>query len=156
MTYTPGEHVYLAAPFFNDAQTNLCDFIEGFEKTNRPIYSPRKDGGVLRPNATNAECNEVFNGNTIAMSTARWMLAVIDDFDTGVLWEMGYAHAKGIPTLGYSDIEGRGLNVMLAGSCDLGFINGRTELSELLSFPPQRRHSWLEPFPRNTWRGEIQ
>ena len=155
MTYQPGEHIYLAAPFFNDTQRDLCDFIEGCETGNRPIYSPRKDGGVLKPDSTNSERNEVFSGNTVAMSTARWILAVIDDFDTGVLWEMGYAHGKGVPTLGFSDVEGRGLNVMLAGSCNLGFINGRTELSRLLSSPPGVQTLW-EPFPRNTWSGEIQ
>ncbi len=151
MTYKPGVHIYLAAPFFNDIQRSLCDFIEGFETDDQPIYSPRKDGGVLRPDSTNSERLEVFTGNTTAMSSARWVLAVIDDFDTGVLWEMGYAHARVIPTLGYSDVEDRGLNVMLAGSCDLGFINGRANLFDLLDSVDV----W-EAFPRNTWRGEIQ
>ena len=149
MTYRPGQHIYFAAPFFNDAQRNLCDFVEGFETDVKPIYSPRKDGGVLKPGSTNSERNDVFRGNTRAMDIARWVLAVIDDFDTGVLWEMGYAHARGIPTLGYSDVEGRGLNVMLAGSCDLGFTNGREDLGNML-------RSMTEDWPRNTWSGEIQ
>ncbi len=155
MTYRPGAHIYLAAPFFNDIQTGLCDFIEGFETNAQPIYSPRKDGGVLKPDSTNSERLEVFVSNTMSMSTAQWMLAVIDDFDTGVLWEMGYAHAKAIPTLGYSDVEGRGLNVMLAGSCDLGFVSGRSELETVLQRTQAHPNIW-EAFPRNTWRGEIQ
>lgn len=153
MTYKEGWHIYLAAPFFNDEQRDLCTFVEGLsiraEGTEGwPIYSPRLDGGVLKPDSNDFERQEVFESNTNAIGNASWVLAVIDNFDAGVLWEMGYAHAVKTPTLGYSDVEGRGLNVMLAGSCDLGFINGREALKEILTR--------TSPFPRNTWRGKIQ
>jgi nucleoside 2-deoxyribosyltransferase len=81
-------------------------------------------------------------------------LAVIDDFDAGVIWEMGYAHARGKSILGYSDIEGRGLNVMLAGCCNLGFVNGRSALTDIM-----KQHNLLPDgsyFPKNTWSGHIQ
>lgn len=151
MTFNPGQHVYLAAPFFNDAQRDLCTFIEEFETSSLLIYSPRKDGGVLKPDASDEDRERIFSENVTAIEAARWTLAVIDDFDTGVLWEMGYAYAKGIPILGYSDVEGRGLNVMLAGACALGFANGRASLGSLL-----RAKSIWGVFPRNTWAGEIQ
>ena len=151
MTYSPGKHIYLAAPFFNDAQRELCSFIEAFERPDLPIYSPRKDGGVLRPDASNEQRQEIFDSNCSAIFGASWVLAVIDDFDTGVIWEMGFAWGSSIDMLAYSDVPGRGLNVMLAGSCNLGFINGRTELEKLMTsqFP-------ILNMPRNTWRGEIQ
>lgn len=145
MVFKEQEHVYLAAPFFNDKQRELCDFIEAH---NAVIYSPRKDGGVLKPDSSNEERKEIFESNTNAIDSAAWVLAVIDDFDAGVLWEMGYAWGVKKDTLGYSDVEGRGLNVMLAGSCNLGFINGRQQLSAILN---KRTY-----FPYNTWRGEIQ
>lgn len=151
MTFKAGQHIYLAAPFFNEEQRDLCTFIEEFESDHRLIYSPRHDGGVLKPDSSNEQRAEVFNDNCFAIIGARWVLAVIDNFDTGVLWEMGYAHAKGIPMLGYSDVEGRGLNVMLAGACDLGFANGRAILGSLF-----RAENIWDAFPRNTWSGEIQ
>lgn len=151
MTYKPGKHIYFAAGFFNDEQRSLCDFVEGLESEWTPIYSPRKDGGVLKPDSSDQVRKEVFDSNTISIATANWVLAVVDDFDAGVMWEMGYAHAKGIPTLGYTDHKDRGLNVMLAGSCNLGFIQGRDDLEAAFKMLQVGE----EPFPRNTWGGRI-
>ncbi len=153
MTYTPGKHVYLAAGFFNDEQKNLCSFVESLETSVMPVYSPRLDGGVLTPASTNDTISELFESNKAAIVVASIVLAVIDDYDPGGLREMGYAHAKHVPALGFSDVEGRGLNVMLAGGCVLGFINGRDNLGELL-----REWNGVNDsvFPRNTWSGEIQ
>lgn len=151
MTYAPGRHVYLAAPFFNDQQRDLCEFIESFENPNLPIYSPRLDGGVLKPDSSDSERHEVFQSNCVSIEVSAWALAVVDDFDAGVIWEMGYGFARGTQILAYSDVPGRGLNVMLAGSCSLGFVNGRDDLSRIL------KSSWIwNDFPKNTWRGKIQ
>jgi nucleoside 2-deoxyribosyltransferase len=154
MTYKPGRHIYLAAGFFNDSQKDLCSYIESKEGENVPIYSPRIDGGVLKPDAEPNQIKEVFDSNKISIETARMVLAVIDDYDPGVIWEMGFAHAKRIRILGYSDIEGRGLNVMLAGSCNLGFINGRDRLGRF--FYEINNRPEIDPFPKNTWSGLIQ
>ncbi len=154
MTYKPGLHIYFAAPFFNEVQRNLCDFVEELGSEIYPIYSPRIDGGVLRPDSNNEQRAKVFDSNKVAIEVADWVLAVVDDFDSGVIWEMGYAHGMGTSILGYSDVEGRGLNVMLAGSCNLGFINGREGLTKLFA---SHKASTLQPdFPYNTWSGEIQ
>ena len=153
MTYRPGRHLYLAAGFFNDEQKNLCSFVESLATAEMPIYSPRKDGGILKPDSPVITVREVFESNKSAIRLASIVLAVIDDYDPGVLWEMGYAHAQSVPALGFSDIEGRGLNVMLAGGCELGFINGRDALENCLR---QWAGSNDGAFPRNTWSGEIQ
>lgn len=151
--YKPGEHTYLAAPFFNSQQRELCDFIEElFLRSDIPLYSPRNDGFVLKPDATNEERNQIFQSNVMAIRTARWVLAVIDDFDPGVIWEMGLAYGHSVPTLAYSDVPGRGLNVMLAGSCKLGFVNGRPNLTQLIESAPVEGPA----FPMNTWSGEVQ
>lgn len=150
MTYAPGRHIYLAAPFFSEEQKEVCEFIEGLATADLPIYSPRHDGGVLKPDATDEKRKEIFNSNCVAIDTASWVLAVIDDFDAGVIWEMGYAYPR-VPTLAYSDVPGRGINVMLAGSCRLGFINSRNELRELFD----AEHGMIE-FPNNTWSGQVQ
>lgn len=161
MTFKPGWHIYFASGFFNDTQRELCDFIELLETDHLPIYSPRKDGFVLEPHATIEERHEVFTENIKAISVANMMLAVIDDFDTGVIWEMGYGYAANIPILAYSDVAGRGLNVMLAGSCKLGFINDRRELNRLFTEMDNYGQDDMDPvafaeFPCNTWAGEIQ
>ncbi len=153
MTFKAGQHIYLAAPFFNDEQKALCSFIERLATDHNPIYSPRLDGGVLRPDSSNEKRQEIFESNTDAIDNAAWVLAVVDDFDAGVLWEMGYAWGAAAKTLGFSGVEGRGLNVMLAGSCDLGFVNGTGPLEEVFH---QIKIGYVDPFPRNTWRGEIQ
>lgn len=153
MTYKPGRHLYLAAGFFNDEQKDLCSFVEELETERMPIYSPRLDGGVLTPGSPVDTIREVFQSNKMAIGVASIVLAVIDDYDPGVLWEMGYAHAKGVPALGFSDVRERGLNAMLAGGCELGFVNGRVDLDIIL-------RAWNgvhdSSFPRNTWSGEIQ
>lgn len=61
------------------------------------------------------------------------MLACIDDFDAGTMWEMGYfymlAQASGPPKnriLAFSTQQ-HGLNIMLAQSCD-GFLASLTDI----------------------------
>lgn len=149
MTYAPGRHIYLAAPFFNEEQKELCSFIEGLATPLLPIYSPRLDGGVLTPDASNEERKAIFDSNCLAIDMSAWMLAVIDNFDTGTIWEMGYAHPR-VQTLAYSDVAGRGLNVMLAGSAQLGFVSGREALAKLFGSA-----NGIVQFPNNTWPGEI-
>lgn len=148
----PGKHVYMAAPFFNDVQWELCNWIEEeFRTWNIPLFSPRHDGGVLLPDAIDEERKRIFDMNVLAVDTAAWMLMVVDDFDTGTIWEMGYAYAKAVDILVYSDVQGRGLNVMLSGAASLGFINGKVDLSLTLEGLPD----W-DAFPRNTWGGQTQ
>ncbi len=153
MTFSKGKHVYMASGFFNDGQKDLCDFIEAMETPSIPIYSPRIDGGVLKPDSSPEVARDVFESNKEAIYNCAFVLAVVDDFDPGVLWEMGYAHGVAIPMLAYSDVKGRGLNVMLAGGCALGFVNGRDDLKRTIE-------SWNGhfdmAFPKNTWSGEIQ
>jgi nucleoside deoxyribosyltransferase len=152
--FKDAEHCYLAAPFFNDKQRDLVTYLEGLWTSAQPIYSPRNDGFVLKPNATTSEKTKVFEENIRAIISARFMLAVIDDFDPGVIWEMGFAYGQDIPILAYSDVPGRGLNVMLAGSSDYGFINGRDDIKTL--FKLFRRFDVNVAVPKNTWAGEIQ
>lgn len=161
MTYKSAQHIYLAAGFFNDSQRELCSYIEGLETSKLPIYSPRKDGFVLTPHASLEEKANVFASNKVAINNCQMVLAVIDDLDTGVVWEMGYAHAWDIPILAYSDVPGRGLNVMLAGCAGLGFVNGRSDLKAIFVEMSTIASDDLIPvfftkFPRNTWPGEIQ
>lgn len=154
MTYAPGRHVYLAAPFFNDEQRAVCDSIERtFAKVGLPLYSPRLDGGVLRPDSSQEIIKSTFNENVLSIRTASWILAVIDDFDPGTIWEMGAAFSLGVETLAFTSVPDRGLNVMLQGSSKLGFIHGVEELEGII-----RKWAGFDAsaFPRNTWSGSVQ
>lgn len=154
MTVSPGRHIYLAAPFFKDEQREVCDYIERFNGMHDIIiYSPRLDGGVLSPESPVDEISATYRENCVQIENAQFVLAVVDDFDPGTIWEMGYAEARGKPILSYSDVPGRGINVMLAGCSDLGFVNGRHQLGNLMS--AYQGWNWAA-FPRNTWSGEIQ
>lgn len=146
---------YLAGPFFNEEQVELIQFIEGLASDRQPIFSPMSDGFVLKPDASMEDRNEIFQSNVDAIQTAGFMLVVIDDFDPGTIWEMGFAYADGLPILAYSDVPGRGLNVMLAGAAKLGFINGRANLKAIFAQLAQG-HTIHEMAPRNTWGGQIQ
>lgn len=148
-------HTYLAGPFFNEEQVELIQFIEGLASDANPIFSPMSDGFVLKPDASIEERDQIFQSNVDAIKEASWMLAVIDDFDPGTVWEMGYAYSDGLPILAYSDVPGRGLNVMLAGAATLGFINGREQLRAIFS-QLANGLSIQTMAPRNTWGGQIQ
>lgn len=157
------EHCYLAAPFFTTEQIQLVAFIENLDlepmrggyAAGQTIYSPRNDGLVLKTTATDQERSQVFAENVRAILAARFVLAVIDDFDPGVIFEVGFAYGQGVPILAYSDVPGRGLNVMLAGAADLGFVNGRPELAAL--FARFTGGVYIDDVaPRNTWAGDIQ
>ena len=148
-------HCYLAGPFFNETQVNLIKFMESLKCKEMLIFSPMTDGFVLKPDASAKDREEIFSSNTDAIDEAEFVLAIIDDFDPGTIWEMGYAYGLGIPILAYSDVPGRGLNVMLAGSSELGFVNGREDITAIFWQLAQGKDVW-EMAPRNTWRGEIQ
>ena len=155
MTNAPGRHMYLASGFFNKRQIELCEFIERQGVDFFEIFSPRNDGFVLKPDASLEERSMIFDSNEMAIKQAAWMLAVIDDFDTGVIWEMGFAYAVGTPILAYTDVPGRGLNVMLANACTLGFVVGRERLGGILSQLRVGVH--IERLaPMNDWAGEVQ
>jgi len=145
----------LAGPFFNEEQANLIKFLESLKSEAMPIYSPMSDGFVLKPDASDKEREEIFTSNIDAIEQSYFMLAVIDDFDPGTIWEMGYAFGQGVPILAYSDVPGRGLNVMLAGSSELGFGNGRRNIEGIFGQLAQNKTIY-EMAPRNTWRGDIQ
>lgn len=125
--------IYIAAPFFNDYQIGVVDkIIEVLEKEGIEYFSPKDEFPILEGRLSSPEERErVFWGNIQGIRDSNLMISVIDDFDRGVIWEMGYAFHMGVPILGYTDIEGRGMNIMLEMSC-MGFVVGTEELEEFL------------------------
>lgn len=130
----PMKHkVYLAGPFFNEEQRIVAATIEQFaEAAGLDSFSPR-----LRcccpPDAPLTQRKISFDMNTTAITNADLVLARIDDFDPGTMWEIGYAYHAGVPVYAYTTVAGRGLNLMLAQSCK-GFLRGYEEIDEFMGY----------------------
>lgn len=115
---------YLAAPFFNAEQLALVVNLEiAIEKAGWSIFSPRKGNAAIVMNAMLEEKREpsadlrqrVFFDNYSNIDEADLLLAVIDDFDVGVMWEVGYAFARHVPIVTHTGRD-YGCNLMLAHS----------------------------------------
>lgn len=142
--------LYLAGPFFTPEQKIVSELVESLsERAGLDFFSPR-----LRcfcpPGADLTQRNLTFSTNIEAIEQCDLVLACIDDFDPGTMWEIGYAYALKKPVIAYSMVPGRGLNLMLAQSCK-GFINGEERLSRFLGRTGMVE--WDEVIPIHT--GEV-
>ncbi len=122
---------YLAGPFFKPEQIHVLEEIEQkADELGLSYFSPRRELHCP-PGAPFEERTKAFVGNCSGIQNAEFVLARIDDFDPGTVWELGYAFGvsksrpMGAPKKMYAftTVEGRGLNLMLAQSCD-GFLQG--------------------------------
>ena len=124
--------IYLAGPFFNADQLATAEAVEeACNNAGVESFSPRLKC-CCPPNASMAQRKASFDMNTEAIKQCDLVLACIDDFDAGTMWEMGFAFALKKPVYAYTLVPGRGLNLMLAQSC-AGFINGISQLAKFLS-----------------------
>jgi len=126
--------LYLASPWFNENQKKTMDKIYNillFEKFD--VFAPFYNGLVVNKNNDSLETRKkAFDINVCSIDDCSLVVAVIDDWDSGTMFEIGYAYKSGIPVLGYSDVNGRGLNLMLQMAV-WGFANGDEELKNQLS-----------------------
>ena len=107
--------VYIAAPFFNEEQLSKVKGIESLlEDAGVEFFSPRSEGslGNMTPEERKAKMSDIFQSNVDHMDWCTHMVAVIDDRDTGTIWEMGYGFATGKGIVTYSACY-HGINVML-------------------------------------------
>ena len=150
--------IYIAGPFFNCEQLAVIRFIEDLCKRFAiPHYSPRRDAGILPPQASQYDRQTVFKKNYEAIEGSTLMLAVTryllpEDHsvrvchfekayptslhipDSGTIWEMGSAYALNVPVVAFHPTFGgvkRALNLMLAASVQ-GCIFDRDELQSFL------------------------
>lgn len=111
--------VYLAGPWFSAGEPERLAALENLMNDLKiSYYSPRLDGIDLTPDATDADRDAVFADNTKHLATAKLVLAVADDYDTGTIWETGMAFGRGIPVAYYAETlaTAQTFNVMLAKS----------------------------------------
>ena len=128
------EKAYIAAPFFNPAQVETVEKIKKLlDELKIPYFSPKDEAGNIEGiKSSKEERHAVFASNVHGMLGCTFAIAVIDDFDKGVIWEMGYLYANIISIIGYTDYPNRGLNIMLQESV-CSFVHGIGELREKIN-----------------------
>lgn len=158
------ETIYLAGPFFKKEQLSVQDKIEELcEKYERKFFSPRVHI-TLKPDSSFKDRKEAFDKNLKYINKCDIMLARVDDYDPGTIWECGYSynlwrlHYKP-KIVFYTVVENRKLNVMLERA-SIGFLKGWDKIEEFLkgknyghdSPDDSKRLDWsiLE-----TWDGQI-
>jgi len=107
--------VYIAAAFFTPEQLSVVMSIESALEVNGIEYfSPRSEGTLkdMSIEERKAMMSGIFRFNVAHMDWCTHCIAVIDDYDTGTVWEMGYLYAtkKVIVTM---TSHYHGINVML-------------------------------------------
>jgi len=125
--------VYIASPFFNESQLSMVYYIEDSLETHGiSFHSPRTSGIIkhLPQEEKEAKAKETFEKDVYYLRQCNLMIAVIDGFDPGTVWEMGhfFAHGKRIATI---TNEKKMLNIMLRESV-VAHLYGINELNNLL------------------------
>ena len=109
--------VYIAGPFFNKEQLDaIMDIESACVRHGVKFFSPRIEGGVLKDmnEADRKDASDsVYDMNVNGVDDADAVIAIIDDFDPGTMFELGYA-AKGGKNIITISNNNYGLNVMLS------------------------------------------
>ena len=90
------EKVYLASPFFNPEQLLLVKTIEVLIKNiGLECYSPRLDGVLqdMSPEERARSTKRIFEKNCAEIMKCDAMFAILNDRDTGTIWELGFGYA---------------------------------------------------------------
>jgi nucleoside 2-deoxyribosyltransferase len=105
---------YIAAPFFTEVQKEIVGQIEDLlDEKEEPYFSPREYGIIVDDPMNPYRIARIFNMNIRMMIHAFRMVAVTDDFDSGVMFEIGYFYSISDHIITYSP-QGYGANVMIA------------------------------------------
>ena len=110
------KNIYLAGPFFNEEQLNFIKALENALK-DYDVFSPRSEGTLINMSQEEKEkaLNKIFKSNVSNIKDCDIVVAVIDDWDTGTVWECGAAYIAGKPIFTISNKD-YGLNVMVRQS----------------------------------------
>lgn len=133
--------VYLAGPFFNPEQKAVMAGIEQRCSDNDIEYfSPRWEC-LCPPDAPEVQRRNAYQMNVDHIESAKFIIARIDDFDPGTIWEMGYAAKAKVRTYAFTTVDGRGLNLMLAMS-GVKLIQGWEKLDAFLAGDDEAAIVW--------------
>ncbi len=125
---------YLAAPFFKPEEKAVVEKLEKeIEEVGFRLLSPRRSGVLfdMSPEHRKESARKIFAQNVMDIEDCDIMIAVIDDRDTGTVWEMGFCHGLGMRHIFTYTEHDYGVNIMLKG-CVSGHVKGIEELRKLL------------------------
>ena len=107
--------VYIAGPFFNEKELDTIEKIEiHLDSHNIRYFSPRSMG-TLKDMTLEKRVqyqDQIYDSNLRHMRECDVAIIVVDNFDAGTMFEMGFMACLGKDMVTYS-AEGYGLNVML-------------------------------------------
>lgn len=109
VTVLPGK-VYLAGPFFTMAQRWLVEEArEQFLQLGLEVFSPVHEVG-------RGPADFVAPADLKGLETCDRVFAILDGYDSGTMFEVGYARKMGIPVYGYGELVGPEDSKMITGS----------------------------------------
>lgn len=92
----PRPKIYLAGPFFNAAQLWWVGHVRDvLFDLGLEVFSPYHDVGFVGAGNTDVALQDLK-----ALDSCDVVLALLDGFDPGTLFEVGFARSKGIPVIG--------------------------------------------------------
>jgi hypothetical protein len=104
------KYIYLAGPFFTMAERWLIsETRQALRLTGNDVFSPLHDVG-------HGLANDVVPLDLEALDRCDVVFAIVDGLDSGTLFEVGYARAKGTPVVAFVQNETPENLKMLAGS----------------------------------------
>ncbi|MDF7636882.1 nucleoside 2-deoxyribosyltransferase [Leuconostocaceae bacterium ESL0958] len=116
------KQVYMAGPFFSDSQIEKAARLEAVLDAHPQVagyFSPRKHQHAEFGLFSEPWQEAAFASDVAAIDEADVIIALADfdgqDADSGTAWEIGYAHAKGLPVLVIKE-EDVTLNLMIVKS----------------------------------------
>lgn len=108
--------IFLSSGWFNENQVKRLEYVKYIlSLRNLSFYSPRDDGSGNASELSHEMASVIFNENIDAIRSSNLMLAVYDEEDAGVMWEIGYAYSFNIPIV-VVKFDDAPINVMISES----------------------------------------
>jgi len=106
--------VYLAGPFFNMAQRWLVNESRmALSDQGLDVFSPFHDVGF-------GVAEEVVPADIAALDQCDLVFALLDQLDSGTLFEIGHARAKGTPVIGFcQNTPNEALKMLIGTGCEI-------------------------------------
>ncbi|MFA6310759.1 MAG: PfkB family carbohydrate kinase [Sterolibacterium sp.] len=106
----PDTQIYLAGPFFNTGQQWLIDEARStLTDMGFKVFSPGHEIGI-------GPAQEVAPADLLALEQSGLVLALLDGFDPGTVFEIGYARARNIPVVAIVEAGDEPSLTMIIGS----------------------------------------
>lgn len=95
------KEIYLASPFFTIQEKKwLNEVCRKLENVQFNVLSPSRENGIITKDTDWVERERIFRDDIALLDKADFMVALIDNNDSGTFFEIGYANKQGIPVFG--------------------------------------------------------